>query len=350
MASSLNGVGSIREAVRRRRWPAEFSIALILIGIALVFELLGWVMRQQSFLASPERLIIIVLQVSIIGLLAVGVTPVIITAGIDLSCGSVVALSAMVAASLAQAAGTSSAVFPGLPDLPAVVPIAAALAVGATIGVANGALVSYGRLPAFIATLGTMVTVRGMARLYTHGRPISTLTDSYTAIGSGARPVFVFFAVAAVLHIVLRYTRFGKYVYAIGGNVQAARVSGIDVNRYLLAVYACAGVLSGLAGVMTSARAATGQAGMGMGYELDAITAAVIGGTSLSGGVGMVTATVIGTLILGVITSGFTFLGVDAYLQDIAKGLIIVAAVMADQYRRRHRRAMGPLKAKEPGR
>src|SRR5882762_7516421 len=147
MSSSMNGIGSIREAVRRRRWPAEFSIALILIGIAVVFELLGWVVRQQSFLASPERLIIIVLQVSIVGLLAVGVTPVIVTAGIDLCSGLGVALSAMAAASLAQAAGTASAVFPGLTDLPAGVPIAAGLAVGATVGVANGALVSYGRLP-----------------------------------------------------------------------------------------------------------------------------------------------------------------------------------------------------------
>src|SRR2546425_758176 len=142
MASSLNGVGSIREAVRRRRWPAEFSIALILIGIALVFELLGWVMRQQSFLASPERLIIIVLQVSIIGLLAVGVTPVIITAGIDLSSGSVVALSAMIAASFAQTP-TARAVFPSLTGLPVFVPVTAGLLTGALAGLVNGSLIAY---------------------------------------------------------------------------------------------------------------------------------------------------------------------------------------------------------------
>ena len=151
-------------------------------------------------------------------------------------------------------------------------------------------------------------------------------------------PVIIFLVVALIFHIALRYTRYGKFTYAIGANVQAARVSGINVGRHLIKVYAIAGLLSGLAGVVLSARAISGQAGMGVAYELDAIAAAVIGGTSLAGGVGRITGTVIGTIILGVMTSGFTFLRIDAYYQEIVKGVIIVAAVIIDQHRQRKRR------------
>jgi inositol transport system permease protein len=323
---------------RRRALPQEASILLVLVGIAAIFELLGWTVRHQSFLGNPQLLLIMILQVSVTGLLAIGVTQVIITGGIDLSSGSVVALSAMVAASLAQESGYARAVFPALTGMPALVPIAAGLGVGLAAGVINGALTAYGNIPAFIATLGMMVTARGLAQYYTHGQPVSMLSDPYTWIGSGSRPVLIFVAVAVVFHVALRYTKYGKYTYAIGGNVQAARVSGINVGRHLVAVYAIAGLLSGLGGVITSARAASGQAGMGMSYELDAIAAAVIGGISLSGGVGRITGTVIGTLILGVMMSGFTFLGVDSYIQNIIKGVIIVAAVVVDQYRNRRRR------------
>ena len=163
------------------------------------------------------------------------------------------------------------------------------------------------------------------------------VSDSYTAIGHGAMPVIIFLVVAVIFHIALRYTKYGKYTYAIGGNMQAARTSGINVKRHLVIVYSIAGLLAGLAGVVASARAATGQAGMGMSYELDAIAAAVIGGTSLAGGVGRITGTVIGALILGVMASGFTFVGVDAYIQDIIKGLIIVVAVVIDQYRNKRK-------------
>ena len=164
------------------------------------------------------------------------------------------------------------------------------------------------------------------------------LTDDYAWIGSGVVPVVIFLIVALIFHIALRYTRYGKFTYAIGANRQAARVSGINVGRHLIYVYSFAGLLAGLAGIVTSARAITGQSGMGMGYELDAIAGAVIGGTSLNGGAGRITGTVIGVLILGVMTSGFTFLRIDAYYQEIAKGLLIVGAVVADQYRQRNRR------------
>jgi inositol transport system permease protein len=320
---------------RRRRLPPEAGILMVLVGLALAFELLGWILIGQSFLLNQQRLVVMILQVSVIGIIAVGVTQVIISGGIDLSSGSVVALTAMVAASLAQSSDAVRAVYPALADLPVVVPVVAGLAVGAAAGLLNGTLIAWTSIPPFIATLGVMVTARGIAKWYTHGQPVSMLTDAYAALGSGVLPVVIFLATALLAHLALRYTRYGKFTYAIGANAQAARVSGINVRRHLIAVYAVAGTLSGLAGVVTSARAVSGQAGMGMMYELDAIAAAVIGGASLSGGIGRITGTVIGTLILGVVTSGFTFLRIDAYYQEIVKGAIIVAAVIADQYRRR---------------
>lgn len=322
---------------RARRLPSEVSILMVLAGLALAFELLGWIFVHQSFLLNEQRLVVMILQVSVIGIIAVGVTQVIITGGIDLSSGSVVAVTAMVAASLAQSSDAVRAVYPSLTDLPVIVPVLAGLAVGALAGLVNGTLIAWTSIPPFIATLGVMVTARGVAKWYTRGEPVSLLTDSYAAIGSGAVPVVIFLVSAALFHVALRYTRYGKYTYAIGANPQAARVSGIRVSRHLILVYAIAGTLSGLAGIVTSARAVSGQAGMGLMYELDAIAAAVIGGASLAGGVGRITGTVIGTLILGVVTSGFTFLRIDAYYQEIVKGAIIVAAVVADQYRRRGR-------------
>ncbi len=322
----------------RRRFPTELSIFLVLIGIGLVFELFGWIVRDQSFLMNSQRLVLMILQVSIIGLLAIGVTQVIITTGIDLSSGSVLALSAMIAASLAQTSDFSRAVFPSLTDLPVWIPVVVGLGVGLLAGAINGSIIAITGIPPFIATLGMMVSARGLARSYTEGQPVSMLSDSYTAIGHGAMPVIIFLVVAVIFHIALRYTKYGKYTYAIGGNMQAARTSGINVKRHLIIVYSIAGLLAGLAGVVASARAATGQAGMGMSYELDAIAAAVIGGTSLAGGVGRITGTVIGALILGVMASGFTFVGVDAYIQDIIKGLIIVVAVVIDQYRNKKQR------------
>jgi inositol transport system permease protein len=322
---------------RPRRWPAELSIFLVLMGIALSFEALGWFVRDQSFLGNLNGLLIMVLQVSEIGLIAIGVTMIIIAGGIDLSSGSVVALSAMTAASLAQSSEYARAVYPGLTDLPAILPIGLGLIVGAAVGWVNGSLIVRTGVPAFIVTLGMMVSARGLARFYTHGQPVSMLTEDYMWIGSGAKPVIVFLLTAAVFHVVLRFTRFGKATYAIGGNPVAARVSGINLNRHLIWLYTLAGLLAGLAGVIGSSRAQTGQSGMGMSYELDAIAAAVIGGTSLSGGSGRITGTVIGALILGVISSGFTFLGIDSYIQEIIKGAIIVVAVVADQMRKKKR-------------
>lgn len=340
IAGSANAIGS------KKRLPPEVSILGVLIGIAIVFEILGWIFVGDSFLANKQRLSIIILQVSVIGIIAVGVTQVIITAGVDLSSGSVVGLAAMVAASLAQTSANPRAVYPSLTDISPIWAIMAGLGVGLLAGTINGSLIARTKIPPFIATLGMMVSARGLAKWYTLGQPVALLDDSFTWFGKSFNvlgfplplPVIVFLLVAVICHIALTYTRYGKFTYAIGANPQAARVSGINIGRHLIKVYAIAGLLSGLAGVMTAARAASGQPGMGVAYELDAIAAAVIGGTSLSGGVGRITGTVIGTIILGVLTSGFTFLKVGAYYQEIIKGMIIVAAVIIDQHRQNKRK------------
>jgi inositol transport system permease protein len=311
----------------KRKWPPELSIFLVLVGISLFFELLGWYVNGQSFLLNPERLQIIILQMAVIGIIAVGVNLVIITSGIDLSSGSVVAAAAVVSASLAQVSDFPRAVFPHLTDLPALWPILAGVTAGLVVGLINGSLIAFTAIPPFIATLGTMVAARGFAKWFTGGMPVSMLTDDFAVIGAGVNPVVIFLVLAAIFHVVLRYTRFG--------NRQAARVSGINVNRHLIWIYTIAGLLSGIAGSVTAARAISGQSSMGVMYELDAIAAVVIGGTSLAGGVGRITGTVIGVLILGVMTSGFTFIRIDAYYQEMVKGAIIVAAVVADQYRQR---------------
>ena len=344
--AAQEAAGPVTVPRARRRLPAEVSILGVLIGIALVFEILGWALIGQSFLNNAQRLSIIILQVSVIGIIAVGVTQVIITGGVDLSSGSIVGLTAMIAASLAQTSDNARAVFPALTDIAIIWPILAGLAVGLIAGIINGALIAYTGIPPFIATLGMMVTARGLAKWYTRGQPVALLQDDFAWVGSSFNlwgfplplPVIIFLVVAAIFYVALKYTRYGKFTYAIGANPQAARVSGINIGAHLVKVYAIAGCLAGLAGVVTAARAASGQPNMGVAYELDAIAAVVIGGTSLAGGVGRITGTVIGVIILGVVTSGFTFLRVDAYYQEIVKGMIIVAAVVIDVYRQRSRR------------
>jgi len=325
------------EKSQRRPWPAEVNILVGLIVIALVFEALGWLLIHQSFLINPARLQIVILQVSIVGIIAIGVTQVIITGGIDLSSGSVVSASAMIAMSFAQASTYSRAVYPNLTDLPVIVPIAVGLACGLLAGLVNGLLIAYTKIPPFIATLGMMVSARGVADWYTKGQPVSFPTEAFAGIGSGFRPVLIFLAVAIIFWVIMRYTLYGKRTYAIGSNADAARVSGINVERHLVLVYSIAGLLSALAAIVVCSRNLTAQAGMGTGYELDAIAMVVIGGTSLYGGRGSIVGTVLGMLIFGVIISGFTFLRIDAFYQEMIKGAIIVGAVVQDVYRQRRR-------------
>ena len=328
---------SAADKSQRRPWPTEVNILVGLIVIALVFEALGWLLIHQSFLINPARLQIVILQVSIVGIIAIGVTQVIITGGIDLSSGSVVSASAMIAMSFAQASSYARAVYPALTDLPVIVPIAVGLACGLLAGLINGLLIAYTKIPPFIATLGMMVSARGVADWYTKGQPVSFPTDAFAGIGSGFRPVLIFLAVAIVFWVIMRYTLYGKRTYAIGSNADAARVSGINVERHLVLVYAIAGLLSALAAIVVCSRNLTAQAGMGTGYELDAIAMVVIGGTSLYGGRGSIVGTVLGMLIFGVIISGFTFLRIDAFYQEMIKGAIIVGAVVQDVYRQRRR-------------
>ena len=217
----------------------------------------------------------------------------------------------------------------------------AACLVGALVGLINGTLVAKTRIPPFIATLGTYTAIRGLALLYTGGRPISDLTDAYNFIGQGdvfglPVPIIILVVMATVTHILYAHTKFGKYIYAIGGNEQAARVSGIDSSRYKMLIYVYASFLAGLAGLVVSSRIGSGQPGLGVGYELDAIAAAVIGGTSLSaGGIGTVAGTIVGALIIGVLNNTLDLMNVSAYWQQIIKGCIIVGAVIIDQLKHR---------------
>lgn len=332
---------------RNYEWVGGFLRKYAIVFIFLAMFIGMWFL-SDAFL-QPRNLLNIVRQISVMGLIAIGVTMVIITTGIDLSSGSVLALAAVVAASLAQSPDWASAKYPGL-ALPVIVPILAALAIGAVCGSINGWLIARFKIPAFIATLGMMTIARGFALIYSD-RPVSGLTDTYNFIGQGELlkilpipdqpplgipiPIIILAVVAVGAHIMLNSTRFGRHIYAIGGNEQAARISGLNVGRIKIGVYMIAGLLSGLAGLVLSSRIGSGQPGLGVGYELDAIAAAVIGGTSLSGGIGTIWGTIVGALIIGVLNNGLDLLNVSAYWQTIVKGSIIVVAVIIDERKNR---------------
>ena len=352
MSDTSHGIGGLTFDPRKRALPPEFGVAIALVLIVAVFELLGRVVMHDSFLFNTRenvpglfnqaRLQIIILQVSIIGIIALGVTQVILTGGIDLSSGSVVGATAMIAMSFAQMGEINGmpntrAVFfeQGWVNLPVIVPLAVGVGCGLLAGLINGSLIAYTGIPPFIATLGMMVSARGIAKWWTAGQPVSFPTESYAAIGAGMMPVIIFVVLAVLFHLILGYTVYGKHTYAIGSNEAAARMSGINVKRHKVMVYAIAGLLAGIAAIVLSSKNLTAQAGMGAMYELDAIAMAVIGGISISGGRGSILGTVLGALIFGVIISGFTFLKLDAYYQEMVKGAIIVGAVVLDQWRQR---------------
>ena len=356
MADTSHGTGGLTFDKSKRTWPNEMNILLALIIIIVIFELLGQIlpyMNGQSFLFDTRdrfdsifneaRLKIIILQVAIIGIIAIGVTQVIITAGIDLSSGPLVAATAMIAMSFAQTELVNGnpnpkAIFgTWAMDLPVIVPVAIGLAFGAFIGAINGTFVAYFRIPPFIATLGMFLICRGIALWWSAGRPVSFPTESYKFLGSGMMPVVWFLSLAVLFHLILRYTVYGKHTYAIGSNEEAARMSGINVRRHKLLVYMIASMLAAFAGIVLSAKSATAQAGMGEFYELFAIAMAVIGGISLTGGRGTIIGTVLGAMVLGVIRSGFTYVKLDGSYQLMAMGSIIIAAVILDQYRQRNR-------------
>jgi inositol transport system permease protein len=353
MTAGTPGIGGLTYDPRKRARPPELNIFLALVVITAAFELIGRLFLGDSFLFNTRdnvdtifnwaRLNIIILQVSIIGIIAIGVTQVIITGGIDLSSGSVVGATAMITMSFAQTAMVNGAPNPKAifgdwaMDLPVLIPVLIGLGCGLAAGLVNGALVAYARIPPFIATLGMMVFARGLARWWSNGSPVSFPTDSFAAIGKGMMPVAIFIAIAVLFHLILTQTRYGRHCYAVGSNEQASRMSGINVAGLKLLVYTIAGVLTAVAAIVLSSKNVTAQAGMGVMYELDAIAMAVIGGVSLAGGRGSIIGTVLGALIFGVIISGFTFLRLDAYYQEMVKGAIIVGAVMLDQWRQNRR-------------
>ncbi len=355
MAQAAHGVGGVKYDASKRSWPPELNVFLALIVITAAFEILGRLVIGDSFLFNTrenvvglfnqQRLEIIILQVSIVGIIAIGVTQVIISGGIDLSSGSIVGATAMIAMSFAQVAVVNGnpnpkAIFPelGWLDLPVIVPIIVGIGCGVIAGLINGSLIAYTRIPPFIATLGMMVMARGLSRWWSKGSPISFPTDSFAIIGKGLMPVVIFITLAILFQLILSYTKYGKHCYAIGSNEEAARISGIKVEHHKILVYVIAGIMASIAALVLSSKNLTAQAGMGVMYELDAIAMTVIGGVSLSGGRGSIIGTVIGALIFGVIISGFTFLRLDAYYQEMVKGVIIVGAVVLDQWRQRRRR------------
>ncbi|OHC45336.1 MAG: sugar ABC transporter permease [Rhodobacteraceae bacterium GWE1_64_9] len=302
------------------------------ILIALVLACVVLALINENFL-SARNILNVLRQTSINGVLAIGMTFVILTRGIDLSVGSVVALTGVVAASFAT---TSTAGFiPGAP-YPALLALAIGVAVGMLAGSVSGLIVARFRVPAFVATLGMLSAARGLTLLYSGGRPIPALTDTFRWIGTGdvlgvPVPIFVLLAVFAGAHFVLTQTRFGRHVYAVGGNPHAAKVSGLPVTRIRFMVYVISGGLAGLAGMILAARTGSALPQAGIAYELDAIAAVVIGGTSLAGGVGRVSGTLIGALLIGVMNNGLDLMGVESYYQQVIKGFLIVAAVMLDQ-------------------
>jgi len=348
MANSAHGIGGLVFDDKKKARAPEWNVFFALILIVVVFEVLGMILQGQSLLFdtdgrfdsifNEQRVKIIILQVSIVGIIALGSTQVIILGGIDLSPGSIVGLTAMISMSFAQVAQVNGMVnpklmFDGVSDLPVIIPVLIGLVVGILAGIVNGALIAYTKIPPFIATLGMMVAARGAAKWWSKGQPISFPTESYATIGSGMMPVVIFFSLAVLFHLILKYTVYGKHTYAIGSNEQASRMSGIKVDRHKVLVYTIAAALAALAAIVLSSKNLTAQAGMGVMYELDAIAMTVIGGVSLSGGRGSILGTVLGSLIFGVIISGFTFLRLDAYYQEMVKGVIIVGAVVLDQWR-----------------
>ncbi len=309
-----------------------------IVGILLLFVILLSFLTQGTFL-QPQNLVNVIRQVSAIGIIATGMTFVIIIKGIDLSVGSVLAVSAVVSSSLAQMPDASNKMYEGL-QLPVIVAVLAGVTVGALLGLINGALIAGFNIAPFIATLGMMTAARGMALIYSGGRPISKLDPSFNWIGQGdflfiPVPIWLLAIVAIGAHVILNFTRFGRHTYALGGNEQAAYVSGINLKKIKIGIFTLAGLLAGLAGMVLAARIGSGNPQLGTGIELDAITAAVIGGTSFNGGIGTIWGTIVGALIIGVINNGMDLLNISPFMQQVVKGAIIVVAIIIDERKNR---------------
>lgn len=326
---------SERSQALLRRFAALGSLLVLVAAFSLT---------SAAFFSLGNALTI-ALQVTAIGLLGIGATAVIIAGGIDLSVGSVLALSGVVAALCVKDLG-----------LPVPVGMLAGLLAGALCGLANGILVTRMRLPPFIATLGMMLVARGLALQVTGARAVSGLGEAFGELGNGALfrvvregadgfpvvifpgipyPVILLAAIALAAAFVLRRTVFGRHVYAVGSNAEAARLSGVDVTRVVTLTYVISGALAGLTGCVLMSRLVSAQPNEGVMYELDAIASAVIGGTSLVGGVGSISGTAIGAFVIGILRNGLNMNGVSAFVQQIVIGLVILFTVWIDQLRNR---------------
>lgn len=309
-------VNVARPKFRARAWAGvrqQLGILLALILLVIVSSLLN-----DRFFTVPN-LLNVLRQVAIVGILAIGQTFVILTKGIDLSVGSILGLSVVL--------------FAGLIDgQPLAVAIPLGLAAGVAVGMVNGIGVAFARIPAFIMTLGMLSFARGLAFIYTGGTPIPILSETYYYVGNGRIfgipiPALILLATLLVAALILRITPFGRCVYGIGSNEDAARLSGVPVRRYTLSVYVISGLCAAIAGLVYSSQLGVGTPIAGQAYELDAIAAVVVGGTSLFGGKGSVVGTFIGTLIIGVLANILNLTGVDPFVQQLFKGALIVAAV-----------------------
>ena len=294
-------------------------LGLLLLGIALTI-------LSDRFL-TVNNLLNVARQISINAIISVGMTLIILTGGIDLSVGSIVALTGSITAGLLVS---------GQAILPA---IFVGVLVGVLLGLFNGLLITRAEIPPFIATLGTMTAARGLTLVYTEGRPITGMEEAFRFLGGGYLsgipvPVILMVIIFAATYVMLKKTRLGRYIYAIGGNEEAARLSGINTKKILLSVYMLGGLLAGVSGIIMASRLNSAQPTAGISFELDAIAAVVLGGTSLSGGVGTIGGTLIGAFIIGVLDNGLNLLNVSSFYQQIAKGLVILLAVFLDKKRK----------------
>ncbi|NUO84215.1 ribose ABC transporter permease [candidate division KSB1 bacterium] len=300
-----------------------------LLGLVILCVVI-WIL--SPFFLTWSNLLNILQQTSINAIIAVGMTFVILTAGIDLSVGAILAFAGVVAAQVMHAEW----------------PMAAALLTGLLAGVfcggLNGFLITFGKLPPFIATLGLMSIARGATLLFTEGRPLSGFSAGFRALATSElfyvpTPVWIMLLVYGLAHFMLTQTRHGRYVYAMGGNEEAARLSGINIRLHKTAVYAWSGLTSALAALLLTARLNSAQPIAGLMYELDAIAATVIGGTSLLGGEGTLLGTLLGALLMGVLRNGLNLLGVSSFLQQVIIGSVIILAVWLDVGLRARRRS-----------
>ena len=298
----------------------QFGIFMRRYGILLVLLLLIAVFFTTSpTFRTYQNMMNIMRQVSINGIIAMGLTYVILTGGIDLSGGSLVAVAGVVLGSILTHDPTWIA--------PAIL---AAIAVCALFGLLNGFMVAKANIPPFIVTLAAMTMARGFAYVYSDGRPFTLSSEGFRVIGSGYMPMVIFLTVTGILWILLAKTKFGRHTYATGGNLKGARASGVKTVRTIVSVYVMSAVLAGIAGVVLASRINSGQPAVGIGFETDAIAATVIGGTSMTGGSGRISGTLIGVLIIGVLNNGLNLWNVSSYYQQIIKGAIILLAVFFD--------------------